>query len=377
MAEEDYYKILGVEKDASQEDIKKAYREQAMKYHPDRNPDDPDAEEKFKAAAQAYDVLGDPKKRQKYDRYGRSGLRGEEMHDFGNFEDVFSAFNDIFGGDVFSEFFGGSRGRSRQRRGRNIRVEVEVGLDEIVESVEKTVHFRRHEKCENCDGSGVKPGSDPKTCSTCKGYGQVETQQGFFRMRTTCPRCGGEGVMITDPCEECGGEGLQEKEREVTVTIPAGVEPNTRLRVPGEGQAGGGGRGDLFCDVRIAEHPIFTRDGAHLRCEVPISYSVAALGGTVEVPTIEGETREVEIPKGTQSGETLRQRKLGLPYMKGRGRGDLLVTVRVEVPRKLTDRQEELLRELAEIEEAHVPRERQSFLDRLKNYIYDKTHASQ
>ncbi len=382
MENKDYYEILGVDKDASQDEIKQAYRELAMRYHPDRDPDDPDAEEKFKAAAEAYDVLGDPQKRQRYDRMGRAGLRGEDMQDFGSFDDVFSAFNDIFGGDVFDEFFGEGRGRgagrrrSRRQRGRDLRVTLEVGLDEILEPTDKTINLRRPVECDNCDGSGVRPGSEPKTCGTCKGYGQVETQQGFFRMRRTCPRCRGEGVVITDPCPECNGEGTQEKECEVQVAVPAGVESNTRLRVPGEGEPGPGGSGDLFCDIRIKEHPIFERDGPHLLCTVPIPYTVAALGGTVDVPTIEGERKEVEVARGTQSGHTIRLREEGLPYMQGRGRGDLLVTVEVEVPRKLTERQEELLRELAEIEEAHVTEDRQSFLDRIKDYLYDKTHAS-
>ena len=380
MPEEDYYDILGVDRDASQEEIKQAYRKLALKYHPDQNPEDPDAERKFKAAAEAYEVLRNPQKRRQYDQYGKSGLGGEAGRGFRDVDDIFSAFSDIFGEGVFDEFFGG-RSRSRQRRrprGRNLRVQVELDLDDIVNETAKTLNLRRTEVCGECGGDGASSDSGTKTCQRCGGYGQVENRQGFFVMRTTCPQCRGRGTVIEDPCPGCNGRGTTEKNVEIEVTIPAGVESGTRLKVPGQGEAvPGGRRGDLFCDIIVRQHPVFDRDGPHLLCKVPISYPTAALGGTIEVPTIKGETKEIEVPSGTQSGETVRMRGLGLPYPRGRAHGDLLVTVQVEVPEKTTERQEELLRELAEIEKANVSEKRKSFLERIKNYIYQKNDASE
>lgn len=381
MAEQDYYDRLGVDPDASQEEIKKAYRELALKYHPDQNPEDPEAEQKFKAAAEAYEVLRDPQKRRRYDRFGKSGLRGEDLGGFRDPEDIFSAFSDIFGESFFEEFFGGRTrrgGRRRRPRGRDLRVLVELDLEETAEDVTKTLTIRRLETCEQCGGDGSRPGTSPQTCPRCRGYGQVENRQGFFVMRTTCPRCRGAGAVIQDPCPGCNGHGTSEEDVDVEVQIPAGVESGTRLKMRGEGEAAPGGRrGDLFCDVKIRPHPLFERDGAHLLCTVPVNYPTAALGGAVEVPRLGGTTEEVDVPAGTQSGEVLRLRGEGLPYPRGRGRGDLLVRIQIEVPRKTTDRQEELLRELAEIEEANVSEKRKSFLERIKNYIYQKSHSSE
>jgi len=373
MVEQDYYEVLGVSRDATQEQIKSAYRKIALKYHPDRNPGNSEAAERFKAAAEAYEVLGDEEMRRRYDLYGKAGLKEAGVRTFTSFDDIFSAFGDIFGDSVFAEFFGRPM---RPERGRNLRVQLSLELEEVATGTEKTITLRRLERCETCGGSGCRSGTRPATCPYCRGYGEVESRQAFFRMRTTCPRCHGAGTIITDPCPECEGAGRSERQVDVTVSIPAGIESQTRMRVRGQGEAGPGGqRGDLYCDIFVREHDIFERNGADLLCEVPISYSTAVLGGTVQVPTIHGKTEDIKIPNGTRSGEILRCKNLGLPYPNGTGRGDLLVRVVVEVPQKLTPRQEELLRELAEIEKAHVSEERKSFLERIKSYLYQKTRS--
>ncbi|MFO7959129.1 MAG: molecular chaperone DnaJ [Candidatus Brocadiia bacterium] len=378
MADRDYYEILGVDRDASEAEIKKAYRKLALEYHPDRNPDDPDAAERFKEAAAAYQVLGDPEKRQRYDRYGEAGVRGTGAREFSSFEEIFSTFSDIFGGgSIFDEFFGGTRRRRTARKGRSLRVAVEIDLEDVFTGTEKTISLRRAEVCEQCGGTGASE-DGVRTCGTCRGHGQVESRQGFFSMRRTCPRCGGDGKIITDPCPGCDGKGRVARDVDVTVQIPPGIESDVRLQLRGEGEPlPGGMRGDLYCDVRVREHEVFERQGSDLFCEVPLSYPTAALGGHVEVPTLDGETYELSVPKGTQSGKILRVRGLGLPDRQMGGRGDLLVRVVVETPEKLTERQEELLRELAEVEEANVSRRRKSFLDKVKEYIYgeEKTDA--
>ncbi|MFP4026903.1 MAG: molecular chaperone DnaJ [Candidatus Brocadiia bacterium] len=377
MPEKDYYDILGVKRKASQKEIKRAYRKLALEYHPDRNPDDPEAAEKFKEAARAYEVLGDEQKRRLYDQYGEAGLRNTGRRDFGSFDDIFSAFSDIFGGSgLFDEFFsGGRRGQRREKRGRNLRVALNMSLEEVSEGVTKTVTLRRREICDHCEGNGCTPGTEPTTCSYCRGHGQVENRQGFFSMRTTCPKCHGSGTICKNPCSKCGGEGLIEKECDVEITVPAGIESGTRIRVRGEGEPGPGGRGDLFCDITVREHSIFNRRGADLICELPVSYSLAALGGKAQVPILGGEMREIEIPRSTQGGDLLRISKAGLPYPQNSARGDLLINVSVEVPQKLTDRQEELLRELAEIEGSHVSEKRKGFLQKIKEYVYQRSHG--
>jgi len=378
MADRDYYEILGVDRDASEDEIKRAYRKLALKYHPDRNPDDPGAGERFKEAAAAYQVLGDPEKRRRYDRYGEAGVQGAGARGFSSFDEIFSAFGDIFGGgSIFEEFFGGTRRPQAVRKGRSLRVVVEIELEDVFSGTEKTISLRRAEICRKCGGTGAEK-DGVRTCSTCRGHGQVESRQGFFSMRRTCPRCGGTGVIIVNPCPNCQGSGRVEQDVDVTVQIPAGIESGVRLQLRGEGEAVPGGmRGDLYCDVRVREHRVFERRGMDLFCEAPVSYSTAALGGHVQVPTLDGETYELAVPKGTQSGTMLRVRGLGLPNGPAGRRGDLLVRAVVETPEKLTSRQEELLRELAEIEEANVSRRRKSFLDKVKEYIYgeEKTDA--
>jgi len=377
MVEQDYYDVLGVGRDASPEQVKRAYRKKALQYHPDRNPDDDEAAQKFKAAAEAYEVLMDPEKRARYDRYGKAGLKGTDFRPFSSVDDIFSAFSDIFGGSIFDEFFGVGRAGAR-RRGRSLRIAIELELHELLKDVSKTISLRRLETCEQCHGSGCAPGARPRTCSYCRGYGQVERAQGFFRMRTTCPQCRGEGSIIENPCSLCGGAGRAEREVEVTVRVPAGIESNTRLRIRGEGEAGPDGqRGDLYCDVIVRDSPIFQRHDADLLCEAPIPYTVAALGGSIEVPILEGSSREVEVPRGTQSGEVLRLKGLGLPRVGRRQRGDMLVRIVIETPRKLTSEQEELLRALADIEQQNVSPGRKNFLQKIKDYILQVAHASE
>ncbi len=374
----DYYTILGVDQDASPKEIKKAYKKMAFEYHPDRNPEDPEAEKKFKKASEAFEVLGDEEKRSMYDRYGEEGLRGINRQDFRSSEDIFDAFRDIFGnGSMFGDFFGQSRGGAAGGGGRNLRVPIEVTLEDVANGAQKTVTLRKRVVCDECDGSGAAPGSEPATCSACNGYGQVERRQGFFSMRSTCPRCGGKGTIIKSPCTICNGSGLMDHASDVHIDIPAGVESGTRLKVPNQGEPDPetGRTGDLFCDIIVQEHQIFERHGPDLICHLPLPYSLVALGGKTEVPTLNAQTIETTIPKGTQNGDVLRLRGLGLPSLRSRRKGDLLVKVYVEVPRKLTGRQKELLRELSEIEGSNVSQERESFLNRIKEYVKNVAHA--
>ncbi len=372
MAERGYYEILGVGSDASPEEIKKAYRRLALEYHPDRNPDDPQALEKFKEAAEAYEVLGNEETRRRYDLYGKAGLRGVPLHEFSSVDDIFSVFSDFFGGaGFFDGIFGATRARGA-RRGRSLRVTLEVDLGEVLAGTEKTIALARAEICDRCNGTGA-PEDGIRTCSSCRGHGQIETRQGFFRMRTACPRCGGRGTIIVEPCSRCDGAGRLQKEVEVIVKIPPGIESGTRLRVRGEGEPSAGGpRGDLYCDVFVAQHPVFERGGADLLCEVPVGYPTAVLGGEIDVPTLEGEPHGLAIPGGTQSGEVLRVPRRGLPSMQGRGRGDLLVRVVIETPHRLSAHHEELLREVAKIEDVNVVQKRKGLLQKVKDYVSGK-----
>lgn len=377
MAERDYYEVLGIDRDASQAEVKKAYRGKAMEHHPDRNPNDPAAAEKFKESAEAYEVLGNEETRSRYDRYGRAGLEGVPLHDFGSVDDILSVFSDFFGGaGIFDSFFGGTTAR-RPGRGRNLRVSLELDLREVLDGAEKTITLARLEVCKECEGRGG-PKDGLRSCAQCRGHGQVETRQGFFRMRSACPRCHGRGTVIVDPCPKCQGHGRIQKEVEVTVHVPAGIESGTRLRVRGEGESlPDGPSGDLYCDVFVRPHDVFERGGPDLLCEVPIGYPTAVLGGAVNVPSLDGEARELAIPRGMQSGDVLRLRRLGLPRLNGGGRGDMLVRAVIETPTHLTARQEELLRELAEIEEENVSERRSSFLSKLKDYIYGEEEPAE
>ncbi|MHC4924979.1 MAG: molecular chaperone DnaJ [Planctomycetota bacterium] len=380
----DYYEVLGVPRDAAPDVIKKAYRKAALKHHPDRNQGNEEAAEKFKEVAEAYQVLSDEEKRSVYDRYGHDGVRaaaqggmGGGPGGFGGFASAEDVFAQFFGGgaaggggfgSLFEEMLGGGRGGG-VRRGAHLAVEVTLEFEEMAAGAEKTLVVRRREPCDPCKGSGAKPGTSPVTCDLCRGSGAVQQSAGFFSLRTTCPRCHGNGQTISDPCGTCRGSGKEVKERELTLRIPAGIEEGTRLRVAGEGEPGDNGAppGDLYCEVHVRSHAVFDRDGAHIFCEVPIPYSRAALGGEIDVPTLKGKNT-LKVPRGTQSGQVLRMKGQGIPDPHTRGRrGDQLVRVIVEVPQKLTEREEELLRELAGIEEANPGRARKSFLDKLKD----------
>jgi len=359
----DYYEVLGVERSATVEVVTQAYRKLAMKYHPDRNHGDRDAEEKFKEAAEAYDVLRDQEKRARYDRYGHAGLGGAGGPNFGSPRDIFDHFGDLFG-----DLFGG--GRAGPQAGRSIQVGVEIDLAEAFRGVRKTITIPREELCNDCGGSGAKRGSRPATCQRCGGRGAVVMQQGFFRVQNTCRACGGTGKIVTDPCSGCQGRGRIQARRTIDIDIPPGVDTGMKVRHAGEGEAGDPGtpRGDLLVAVRVREHSLFHRDGNHLVCQVPVTFSQAALGAEIEVPSIDGPMA-MPLPKGTQSGEVLRVPRRGMPDVHGGRRGDLLVQVIVETPKTLTKRQEELLREMAELECRNVQPARKGFLDKLKDFF--------
>ena len=346
-AKRDYYEILGVERSASDQEIKSSYRKLAMQYHPDRNPGNPQAEEKFKEASEAYSVLIDSEKRARYDQFGHAGLGNGG---FGGFDpSAFTDFSDIFG-DLFSDFFGvnvGTGRRNRAQKGGDARADLNLTFEEAAFGKKTEVRVRRYESCEQCHGSGTAAGKGPVTCSTCGGRGQVRYQQGLFSVARTCPNCGGIGRVITDPCTKCKGEGRQVRERTVEVNVPAGVEDGTRMRYQEQGDAGvnGGPAGDLYVVLHVKAHPFFEREGKDLFCSVPVSFAQAALGAEITIPTLDGEYK-LKVPEGTQSGTVLRVRGKGVPSIRGGGKGDLHVQVRVQTPSKLTKRQRELLAEL-------------------------------
>ncbi|MEK7731219.1 MAG: molecular chaperone DnaJ [Planctomycetota bacterium] len=368
-AKRDYYEVLGVPRDALPEQIKKAYRRHAHKYHPDRNADDPGAEGKFKEAAEAYEVLSEPTKRQRYDQFGHAGLSGVGVHDFSHMgvDDIFSMFNDIFGGGLG----GGRRGR---RGGADLQTEVTLTLAEVAKGAERAIDFTREYFCETCGGTGAAPGSQRRTCGTCGGYGQVEQTGGlsglFGRVITTCPTCRGRGSSVVSPCTSCRGSGRTMKDRVVNVQIPAGIHDGQAVRVRGEGEPGedGGQRGDLHCYVRISPHPFFERHNNDLICRMPISFTQASLGAKVEVPTLTGKG-ELKIPPGTQHGQLFRLNGIGLPDLRSGRRGDELVQVMVEIPKRLDKAQEALLREFAKTEDRSVLPESRGFFDKLMEYL--------
>jgi molecular chaperone DnaJ len=347
MVKRDYYEILGVAKTAETTEIKKAYRKLAMDHHPDRNPGNKEAEEKFKEASEAYEVLSDDERRSAYDRFGHEGLRRQGFEGFHGVEDIFSHFGDLFG-----DLFGGGFGRGGRPRGHDLRVGVELSFAEAVTGVAKEVAVTRHVACAGCGGSGAKAGSHPERCATCGGRGQVLHQQGFFMIGTTCPSCRGEGTFVRDKCKDCRGAGVVEKSETLTVNIPAGVDDGQRLRLAGKGEAAprGGAAGNLYVDIHVAEDERFKRDGADVYTGVSISFATAALGGSVEIPTLDNGatgTATLDIEPGTQPGEILVRRGAGIVRIDGYGRGNQVIEVTVAVPRKLSERQKELLRELA------------------------------
>lgn len=373
MSKRDYYEVLNVQKGASEQEIKKAYRRVAMKCHPDRNPGDKEAEEKFKEASEAYEVLSNQEKRAAYDQYGHAGVDGQ-AGGFGGGAGGFGGgnFSDIFG-DVFGDIFGGGGGRAQSgpRRGADLSYTMELTLEEAVKGVSKKIRIPTLAECETCDGTGAKKGTSATTCGTCNGTGQVRMQQGFFTVQQPCPTCRGRGKVITDPCPSCYGQGRVEKEKTLSVTIPAGVDTGDRIRLSGEGEAGpeGGPAGDLYVQVSVREHNIFHRDGKNLYCEVPISFTDAALGGELEVPTLEGRVK-LKVPAETQTGKLFRMRGKGVKPVRGGSVGDLLCRVVVETPVKLSEEQKELLRQLQESFEGgdHSPR-KTSWFDGVKSFF--------
>ena len=357
MSKRDYYEVLGVSRDASEADIKKSYRRLAMKYHPDRNPDDPSAAERFREASEAYEVLTDAEKREAYDRFGHAGVDGSAGMGAGF---AGGSFSDIFS-DVFGDIFGGGRGRSSVARGSDLRYTLDLDLEQAVRGDSVEIRIPVLTACEICDGSGAKAGTKPSTCPDCSGAGQIRVAQGFFSLQQTCPRCRGSGQIITDPCGKCGGRGRVEKPKALSVRIPPGVDTGDRIRLAGEGEAGlnGGPPGDLYVQIQVREHAIFTRDGRNLYCEVPIDFVEAALGGELEVPALDGRVK-LKIPLETQTGKLFRLRGKGVTPVRGGGVGDLLCRVVVETPVNLTDRQKQILREfqatLSDGGEKHSPK---------------------
>ncbi len=377
MAKRDYYEILGVGKNASTDEIKKAYRKMAVKYHPDKNPGDSEAEAKFKECAEAYEVLSNPEKRQQYDQFGHDGLKGAGVHDYShmNVDDIFSSFGDIFG-----DFFGGSTSRRRRspnapQRGLDLETYVELSLYEIAKGTEKNIEFTRQDNCPECSGSGCAKGTSPKTCPTCQGNGQVANSRmgGFFQMLTTCPTCRGKGTIVAKPCTKCRGKGTVPSKQKVKVKIPAGVHEGQAVRMTGEGEPGknGGRRGDLYCYVKIKEHPFLMRDGSNLIAVVPIKFTQAALGARIDVPSLEG-AKKLNIPAGTQYGDVFRIKNQGLPDMRTGRKGDELIRVTIEIPKKLTEKQKELLSKFAQSEDKNVSPESIGFFEKLKNYFGNK-----
>ncbi|KZN39094.1 molecular chaperone DnaJ [Pseudoalteromonas luteoviolacea] len=377
MSKRDYYEVLGVSKDASERDIKKAYKRLAMKYHPDRTAGDEALEAKFKEVKEAYEVLTDSQKRQMYDQYGHAAFEQNGGGGHGGFGGG-ADFGDIFG-DVFGDIFGGGGGRrqSRQQRGADLRYSLDLTLEEAVKGKDVEIKVPTWVSCEPCDGSGAKAGSKPKTCTTCHGAGQVQMRQGFFAVQQTCPTCQGTGQVISDPCNKCHGQGRVEKTKTLSVKIPAGVDTGDRIRLSGEGEAGmhGAPAGDLYVQVSVREHPIFVRDGNNLYCEVPISYTTAALGGEIEVPTLDGRAN-LKIPSESQTGKMFRMRGKGVKSVRSGSVGDLICKVVIETPVNLNERQRELLRELEESMSGDTSKNRpkaQGFFDGVKKFFDDLT----
>ncbi len=377
MSKRDYYEVLGVPRTATDADLKSAYRKLALQHHPDRNPGDRVAEDRFKEAAEAYGVLCDAEKRSLYDRFGHQGVRSAAGGGPGFDPSVFSEFDfgDILG-SMFGDVFGGGRGRGGVQRGADLRYDLEISFEESAKGVETAIKIPRHETCESCSGSGAAPGSSPTACPQCRGQGQVRFQQGFFTVARTCPRCQGAGKIVSKPCTTCQGNGRVGRERKLTVKIPAGIATGQQLRLQNEGEAGvgGGPPGSLFVVIHVQEHEYFRRDGVNLFCEVPVNFTTLTLGGDIQVPTLD-EPEAVKVPEGTQTGTTLRLRGKGMPDVNGRGRGDLFATVQAQTPKKLTKEQRHLVEQLAKVlpKEKFEPRPRaetqdeRNLFDRVKD----------
>ncbi|PTX57896.1 molecular chaperone DnaJ [Litoreibacter ponti] len=376
MAKRDYYETLGVAKGASADEIKKAYRKKAKELHPDRNSDNPNAEAQFKEANEAYEVLKDADKKAAYDRYGHAafegGMGGGGQRPGGG--DFSSAFSDVFE-DLFGDFMGGGGQRGggrRASRGSDLRYNLRISLEEAYAGLQKTITVPTSISCSSCEGSGAEGGAEPQTCPTCSGMGKVRAQQGFFTVERTCPTCSGIGQIIKNPCRTCGGSGREEKDRSLSVNIPAGVETGTRIRLSGEGEAGlrGGPAGDLYIFIEVTEHALFQREGIDLFCRVPVSMTTAAIGGDVEVPTIDGGRSRVKVPEGSQSGRQMRLRAKGMPALRGAGTGDMFIELAVETPVNLTSKQKELLREFEKLSEENNP-QLSKFFSKVKSFWED------
>jgi molecular chaperone DnaJ len=373
MAKRDYYEVLGVNRDADEEAIKKAYRRLAMKFHPDRNPGDKSAEEKFKEAKEAYEVLCEPERRAAYDRYGHAGVDPSMGAGAGMGGAGFGGFAEAFG-DIFGDIFGqGRSNRSSVYRGADLRYNLDVTLEQAAHGTESKIRIPTWEGCDTCGGTGAKPGTKPVTCTTCNGHGQVRMQQGFFSIQQTCPKCHGQGKIIAEPCPTCHGVGRLKKQKTLSVKIPAGVDEGDRIRLAGEGEPGvnGGPPGDLYVQIQVKPHPVFQRNGDDLHCEMPVSFAVAALGGEIEIPTLDGSAK-IRVPSETQSGKVFRLRSKGIKGVRSQAPGDLLCHVVVETPVNLTERQKELLREFEEISQVdsdrHNPRAK-SWMDKVKEFF--------
>ena len=374
MAKKDFYEVLGINRDASDDEIKKAYRKLAMKHHPDRNPDNPKAEEHFKEAKEAYEILSDAQKRAAYDQYGHAGVDPQAGGFGSGGPGNMGGFADAFG-DIFGDIFGGGRsgGRGGVYRGADLRYNLEISLEDAARGSETRIRIPTMEQCESCGGSGAKKGTEPKTCPTCQGHGQVRMQQGFFSIQQTCPKCHGSGRFVADPCQACHGAGRVKQHKTLSVKIPAGVDEGDRIRLSGEGEhgVGGGPSGDLYVQIHIKPHQVFQRDHDDLHCEMPVSFTIAALGGEIEIPTLDGLAR-IKIPAETQSGKVFRLRGKGIKGVRSHSHGDLMCHVVVETPVSLTERQKELLRELEAInlqdDSRHNPRAK-SWMDKVKDFF--------
>ena len=372
MSKRDYYEVLGLSKGASADEIKKGYRSKAKELHPDRNTSDPSAESKFKEANEAYDVLKDPERKAAYDRFGHAAFEGGMGGGGGQRQgDFSSAFSDVFD-DLFGDFMGGGQrggGRSRASRGSDLRYNLEISLKDAYSGLQKSINVPTSVQCSPCNGSGAAGGSEPSTCPTCSGMGKVRASQGFFTVERTCPSCSGMGQVISNPCSSCGGQGRSNKDRSLSVNVPAGVETGTRIRLSNEGEAGlrGGPAGDLYIFIEVREHKIFQRDGNSLFCRIPVSMSGAALGGDIEVPTMDGGCSRVKIPAGSQSGRQMRLRGKGMPAIKSAQKGDMFIEIAVETPVNLTSKQRELLREFEALSEDNNP-ESKSFFSSVKSF---------
>jgi len=365
----DYYAVLGIARDAGEQELKSAYRQAALKFHPDRNPDSHEAEEKFKEAAEAYSVLSDPQKRAAYDRYGHAGVSTSAAGG-SPFEGGFPDLSEIFGDFFFGDMFGGGRGRGRVQRGEDLRYDLELSFEDAVRGISVDIQVPRQEACSRCRGTGGEPEGGVTTCPKCRGRGQIVFQQGFLSLRQTCSQCGGAGQVVRQPCTKCRGQGYIQTARKLKVNIPAGVDNGQRLRLNGEGQPGPGGgpAGDLYVFIRVEEHPVFERRDNDLHCTIPINIAQAALGVEIEAPSLDGSI-PLKVPEGTPSGTTFRLKNKGVPDANGRGRGDLYVHVQVKVPAKLTREQRKLLEELAELLPADNEPDKRGLFEKVKDYF--------